>query len=292
MTSKDDQEFIDLVESIYQLSEREHKEILKQYRESRNNIKDFLAKLYMDYGVDGTLDYAELQKYNRLKRLEETLKDEGRKMVKVERKILPAILATVYAATYYRSAHKIEQTINLGVNFKLLKPEFLMEAVNFNWNGVPFSERIWDNQDKLIKALRTEIVGSIRDGNSIDRVARNINKQFNAKASESQRLARTETARVIEQAQDQIYKDSGVLEKVQYLATLESNTCDECADLDGNLYDVDDSTKPLIPRHPNCRCTYIPYFEDYQPEKRKDNETKEIIDNVSYAEWEKANGIK
>ncbi|WP_157967884.1 minor capsid protein [Paraliobacillus sp. X-1268] len=288
--NKEQKEFLKLIEDTFNVSEKDHKGILKKYRQSRNNVKQFIANLYMDYGVDGSIDYAELQKYNRMNKLEEMLKEQGREIVKEERKILPAVLATAYAATYYKSAYQIEQTIQVGINFKLLKPEFVKEAVNFDWSGVPFSQRIWDNQDKLVKSLRTEIVRGIRDGESIDKVSRRINKQFNAKAYESQRLARTETARVIQQAQDKIYKDSGVLEQVQYLATLEENTCEECEDLDQEVYGIDEN-KPSIPRHPNCRCTYIPYFGNYQNEKRKDNETKEIIANVSYSKWAKDKGI-
>ncbi|WP_337019744.1 minor capsid protein [Oceanobacillus massiliensis] len=289
--NKEQKEFLKLVDSIYKTSEEDHKEILKLYRKSRDNTNQFIADLFIKYGVDGSINYAELQKYGRLDKLEETIKEQGKEIVKQERKLFPIILAAGFAATYYKSAYTIEKNIGVGISFNLLKKEFIDEAVNFNWSGVPFSQRIWDNQDKLVKSLRSEIVRGIRDGESIDKVSRRIGKQFDSKAYESQRLMETEMARVIESAQDQVYKDSDVLEKVQYLATLEQNTCDECAALDGNIYSVDEN-KPIIPRHPKCRCTYAPYLEDYQPTKRKDNETKEVIDYKNFDQWAKAKGIQ
>ncbi|GFZ27252.1 minor capsid protein [Lactobacillus corticis] len=50
----------------------------------------------------------------------------------------------------------------------------------------------------------------------------------------------------------------------QYLATLESHTCDQCAHLDGRIFYVKNKVEglnyPLI--HPYCRCTTVPYMKD------------------------------
>jgi hypothetical protein len=44
---------------------------------------------------------------------------------------------------------------------------------------------------------------------------------------------------------------------VEFQSEEDDRVCEICDPLDGNQYDFDDPTKPLIPLHPNCRCHYI-----------------------------------
>lgn len=281
-----EQMIIDLVDSNYKLSHKEHEKILKLYKQSRDNINAFISALYSEYGDNGKLDLSVLRRYNALEELDLKIQEELRGLSTQEASILAGILGTVYAATYYKSAYSMEKHLEMKVNFNLLRPEMINQVVNFDWSGVPFSERIWDNQNALRKSIKSELTRGIQEGKTIDEMSRVIKKQFGSKAYQSQRLMRTESARVIDEATRQIYKDSGVVKQVEWVATLEENTCDECRSLDGQRFQLDNGTKPTIPRHPNCRCVYIgvPY-EGYNPEKRKDNETKEVIDYKNYEEW-------
>ena len=75
-------------------------------------------------------------------------------------------------------------------------------------------------------------------------------------------LVITEMGHVAETATANTYKEEGV-GQYQYLATLESHTCDECAHLDEKVFDLKDKVEglnhPLI--HLYCRCTTIPYIK-------------------------------
>lgn len=284
---------IELVDELFNITEKDHFEILRMYRQSRDNIKQFIAELFMKYGHDGKLDITELNKYNRLQKLEEQIKEELKQLAKSEAKTMSTILAGIVAVAYYKTAYNIEKTFGVGIKFNLLKKEFIDEIVNRNWSGTMFSERIWDNVNALAKSLKNELYRGIMEGESIDKIARRINKQFNSKSYQSQRLIRTEAARVISDAQEKIYKDSGLVQYVQYVATLDSRTSDTCRSRDGKRWRIDDPSKPKIPAHPNCRSTWIPVISDgYKNKKRKDNETKEIIEYKNYEEWAKAKGIK
>ncbi|MGZ0086350.1 minor capsid protein [Caldibacillus thermoamylovorans] len=281
-----EKEFLKMVDELFNLSEKEHREVLKLYRKHRDNIKQLIAELFMRYGNDGKVNVSDIP------RIERQMQEEVRNIAVSEVAIVTTILATVFAHAYYRTAYEIEKNIEIAISFSLLRKEVIDEIINFNWSGIPFSERIWDNTNALVKALRTELYIGIQQGESIDKIARRIDKQFNSKAYQSQRLIRTETARVISSAQEKIYKDSGVVQKVQWVATLEGNTCEQCARLDGKQFNLDDDTKPSPPKHPNCRCCLIPIIEGYEPTKRKDNETKQVIEYQSYDEWAKSKGIQ
>ena len=47
--------------------------------------------------------------------------------------------------------------------------------------------------------------------------------------------------------------ETGV-KKVKYNATLDKNTCEDCAEYDGNIYEF--GKQPGLPRHPNCKCYF------------------------------------
>lgn len=281
-----EKEFLKMVDELFNLSEKEHREVLKLYRKHRDNIKQLIAELFMKYGQDGKVNVSDIPK------IERQMQEEIRNIAVSEVAIVTSILATVFAHAYYRTAYEIEKSIGVAISFSLLRKEVIDEIVNYNWSGTMFSQRIWDNTNALAKALRTELYLGIQQGESIDKIAKRIDKQFNSKAFQSQRLIRTESSKIISSAQEKIYKDSGVVQKVQWVATLEGNTCEQCARLDRKQFDIDDQTKPSPPRHPNCRCCLIPIIEGYEPTKRKDNETKQVIEYQSYEEWAKSKGIQ
>jgi len=47
------------------------------------------------------------------------------------------------------------------------------------------------------------------------------------------------------------------LVKVLYVADNGENTCRECLDNDGKVFDIDDPGLPQLPIHPHCRCKYV-----------------------------------
>ena len=289
--AKFEDNILNMIESMFNLTDDQHKEIIKAYKGSLENIQTIVAKLYMQYAVDGKLTLADLNKYNRLVSIEQQIKEEIKNLGGLETKQFNSILSDIYKQSYYQTAFTLESGTQAVIDFALLKPEFVKEVIGFNWSGVPFSERIWGNNDALVKALRTELTQGIIQGDSIDKMARRMRKSFNTSVSNSQRLMRTESARIISSAQEKIYQESGVVQELIYTATLDNKTSKICRDRDGKRWKIDDDKRPKIPAHPNCRSCWIPAVKDYQPKKRKDNESKEIIDYKNYEEWSKAKGI-
>lgn len=77
-------------------------------------------------------------------------------------------------------------------------------------------------------------------------------------------LARTETIRGFHLATIQEYRNWG-LEGIKVLAewstAKDDRVCDKCAAMDGKIFTLDE-IEPLIPFHPSCRCTTIPFIEE------------------------------
>jgi len=78
-----------------------------------------------------------------------------------------------------------------------------------------------------------------------------------------ERIARTETRRVVENAHISGLRKAG-FEKVQRLVVIDETTDrDLCAPYENEIYPIDES-RSVIPAHPNCRCTFVAYDGDAQ----------------------------
>ncbi|WBL16369.1 minor capsid protein [Sutcliffiella sp. NC1] len=287
--SKLNKTFLSLLEELLNESDNDFDTVLKQYKDSRNNVKQLIANLFMNHGDDGVLDYNTVYMTTIIDNFNESVNTELNKISAIELLTTTAILQTTYQKSYYKSAFVLEQAIGVNVNFNHVNDFILNEFINQNWSGRHFSERIWLNQNALRESLSNNLERGIREGHKLDKIAKVFDEEFNSKAYQSQRLVRTETARIISEARDQVYEENGI-EQVQWLATLETGTCSDCADLDGQIFDRNDPMRPKVPLHPNCKCDTVPVIEG-GTNIRKDNETKEYIPYATYEEWEKANSI-
>lgn len=77
-------------------------------------------------------------------------------------------------------------------------------------------------------------------------------------------IARTETALAYSKGSILGYELSGVVESIEWLATLDKKTCPDCRALNGTTTKLgstfsDGTESP--PRHPNCRCTVLPVLK-------------------------------
>jgi SPP1 gp7 family putative phage head morphogenesis protein len=270
-------------------SDEEMKSVYKAQKKELDAINSVVGTLFIKYAVDGLLKMNSQDKSNT--GIKEILKNIGKTLGEAEVKTVTDILGKAYADTYYKNAFIMDSGFKIDLKFDILKKEFIDAAVKAKYKGELFSDRIWKNKADMIDQLQSNFSEAMLGKTTIDKVARNIKNTFNSTAYDSQRLVRTENARIQSQAIDDIGRSAGVSQQM-YSATLDMLTNPVDASFDGNLYDINDDSKPEIPQHPNCRCTYInvPY-DGWQPTQRKDNETKEIIDYKSYDAWLNDRGV-
>ena len=159
--------------------------------------------------------------------------------------------------------------------------------VNASFKNATFSERIWTHQDllraELEKALRTGLI----QGRNPRELARQIRKVFNTSIFNSERLMRTELARVQTEAQKQSYIRNG-FDQYMYISCNDFKVCDVCRELNGKHFDVDDMMpgENAPPMHPCCRCSTAAYIDD-----KSYNEWLEGYKDhgLSYADWKAIN---
>ena len=189
-------------------------------------------------------------------------------------------LADVYENTYTSFVEDL--------NFKkgAISSDTIKMALEQEWSGANYSSRIWSNVDNLAKAIKNEVIVGLNKGINYRTMSQNISKKFDTSYKNAERLVRTETAHIQNQATLMGYKDSGVV-KYEFLAVLDSRTSHTCASLNGEVFKTENAMEGenYPPMHPRCRSTTVPYeysdvFSD-EPEKEdfENNENEGIINN-------------
>lgn len=134
--------------------------------------------------------------------------------------------------------------------------------VSAEFRGTTFSERVWQNQKELQQGLERTLRRTIIRGEN-PRVAgrelrKLVHKEFENKKYAADRIAITESARIQSDVAEESFKEYGI---EQYMWIAEIDACDECADYDGEIYNLSDSGAPKIPAHPFCRCSLSPHVD-------------------------------
>ncbi|SFQ22978.1 minor capsid protein [Caldicoprobacter faecalis] len=291
MSKRDlEKELLRIRQDADKLATKESAKLLKAYKRALERIKKQIADIYMEYDITGDLGLGKIHRFSVLSKLEKELLKLAQELGAEDILLTGDIVEKTFKETYYKTAYILDKGIETGISFAILKPEFVKAAINMPIEGKRFSDRIWDNKSKLVARVRDSVERALIDGTDIRKLAKEITNDFGSSIYESQRLISTEVARAHTMAQEEIYHNSGVVQKVMWNATLEDNTCEECQALDGQIFDLD-GDRPEIPLHPNCRCVFIPVVDGWSPSRRRDQESGEIIEYKNYQQWLKDKNI-
>lgn len=206
------------------------KEILKIYKRNLDDVRQQIADIYMKYSVDNELKISYSQRLKELSALEKQLSSQVEDLRPKEVEAVTSTVGKAAEDSYYSTLYTIDKGIQSGTKIAPLKPEFVEQLTKSKIEGKTFSDRIWDNTGKLAVRVRSDVEKALIQGTSPEKLARQIKSQFGSSAYASQRVMNTEVARAVSAAQDECYQNSGVIQYVMWDATLEENTCDECAE--------------------------------------------------------------
>jgi SPP1 gp7 family putative phage head morphogenesis protein len=232
---------------------------------SKTDVQAFqdTAKRYVETRDFSDRANRELRRYNvtmrtnRLELLEAKVNLLTVDMANEEEGLLQRHLAKEALKEYERQAGILGMTVpsdrQLERMFKVV--------LTAQFEGATFSDRIWANQAELRDGINRTIERTIIRGENPRVAARElrglVSDEFGKKKYAADRIAITESARVQTYVQEQAFRDAGI-DKKMWIA--EPDACPDCAELDGQVMDVDD-TSDTIPRHPFCRCSFSSYVE-------------------------------
>jgi len=198
-------------------------------------------------------------------------------------------------AAQLQSAGNLESTIKSlsqlegSVYANMLSDQF--ERVGIDVMGLPYAQidqisrqpllgqsigekSIWTKNTAIAK-MRGELTQAIIQGEDMAQATKRlinvsgglgiVDKTIQERAK---KIARSEIQYASNQVARNVYKENDdILQGVMYSASLDRRTCLICASDDGTIFyykNGEDHNGPSLPRHPLCRCIYVPITKTWR----------------------------
>lgn len=206
-------------------------------------------------------------------------------------------LKNSYIERFSHTAYEIARGTGVGYNLTRIDSRKIEQILKKPWaqDGANFSDRIWNNKEKLINTLHTELAQHVIRGTDPYNAVQAISKKMDVNKNRASTLVYTESAAIAAAAQKECFKELDV-EKFEIVATLDSLTSEICREMDGKHFPMKEYEVGITapPFHPNCRSVTCPYFEDDYgvPGKRaargEDGKTYYVPADMTYKEWQQS----
>lgn len=244
------------------ISEKSIKSIEKQmgkYYEStmRRVIEDFEStynKLMATIEAGREPTPADLYKLDRYWRLQAQTRKELEKLGFKQ----IALLSKEFEANWFEIYYSLN--IEGATAFSTIDKPMVQQMLSQIWcaDGKSWSQRIWDNTNRLLETLNEGLIHIVASGKKTTELKNILQERFGVSYSRADALVRTEIAHIQTQAAQKRYEDYGVQE-VEVWADEDERRCEICGELHQKRYPI--GAKMPIPAHPRCRCCVIPVVE-------------------------------
>jgi SPP1 gp7 family putative phage head morphogenesis protein len=315
----------DITDNLLKAQERK---ILGEYRSSRDEILSLVKDAYANHlvGVDPADYYTVLSQYNRLDKLNKSIKGVYTSLARTSYKDILTGQLELFEESYYRQQYatmlfadsakftKLNPVIQelsvtgdisvwQGIRNKALKED---AKIFIPKSGKTLKRILTDNATMDLIKVQQVVKQVLVNGTSYARQAKELKNTFNNLASNAIRVARTEGTRnsnagAYLNAQE---ASKQVPMKRQWYATRDDRTRDRHGKLDGQVVAVDepfrmDGMKAMYPgdwgepsMDINCRCTVLDIIAGLEPTVQRVRNSvtgKNMIASFAgYDEYEKA----
>ena len=291
----------DLLAQLEKSEEVLNAKLAKLYKREADELQRDIAAYYQEYGRDNVIEYRKL--LVSLKEQDRRLLME--KMDEFEKKYpkwayLMPVRASIYqlnelegiqtaiylqqleigaieiekltehlSARAMNAANLAAEEMGFGTAFYNINAEAITMTVGAAWSqDKSYSERIWDNREKLAAYLNDDFAKMLARGVSYDQMARELRERFeDVSVRDAKRLIFTEGSFVFNEAQAQVFAqdfDSYYIETCK-----DKRVCKICREIAANSESEPFSYKDrqpganFPPFHPWCRCSAVPYVSDW-----------------------------
>lgn len=202
-----------------------------------NNITDekIKKKLLAQYNAP-----AYSYRISRYQALQQNIDIELKKLANIEQQITGIRYIDTINEAYYHNIYDIQKGIGLGFSFAKIDEKTINLMLNENWvDNANFSKRIWNNSEKLGNYLKTQLTADTMSGKSIAKISKELSEYMNVGLYNATRLARTEVNHFANESEMLAYEELDI-DKYRFIATLDKVTCQHCAELDNQVFNVKD----------------------------------------------------
>jgi SPP1 gp7 family putative phage head morphogenesis protein len=165
----------------------------------------------------------------------------------------------------YSETHK-----DMGSKLGMTADEFAQEAFSSNAAVAQIKhlyERSYSGLVSVTKSMERRVSETLAqgfaDGLGAREIARTLTRDVGMEKRSALRVARTELTYAYAEGQLDGFEAIGVQELgvlTEWLTTGDDRVCPTCAALNKSVYTIDEA-RGLIPRHPNCRCAWVPNLD-------------------------------
>lgn len=255
-----DAEFARLEKEIAAYYQKYGKDNVIEYRRLMENLPDADKKLLieqMDEFEKKYPQYADLipvresiYKLNRLEGLQYSIRMQQLEIGAVNNEQITAYLNKQAE----RGVNAAAEAMGFGKNFYANNPDITKLFVNVGWNnGKDFSQRIWENVDKLSNYLRTDIAQAFARGDSYDRIVRQLRERFSKiTRNDAYRLIYTEGTYVMAESTIQPFTED--FEKYKISTVGDGKVCPICKAISKETFNISERQAGVNfpPFHPWC----------------------------------------
>lgn len=159
------------------------------------------------------------------------------------------------------------ESVDLGVSVSV--GQFQNIGYGFDWTLANEKARQWANQytgelitqinDTTRRQVQAAVSEWISNGEPLEALIRELEPAFGRRRAEL--IASTETTKAYAEAQKQSYRESGVIQKMEWRTAEDERVCPVCGPLAGRRAEFDEEFEAGIsmpPAHPGCRCWLVP----------------------------------
>jgi SPP1 gp7 family putative phage head morphogenesis protein len=271
------------------------RDIVKRYALLLNDIRKELAKLYEKYEIDGKLTFAEMAKYDRLRKFIEYISWLLGVAYKDLKKVIYDILGESYLDGYYLTAWAVETDTLSRLSYSAVPAATITAMIENPITGLTLSQRLEKNRAAIIYTIQQEVTQGLVQGESYKQMAKRLKTALEGDTVKAMRIVRTEAHRVVESskhdAAEHAHKN-GVIMLKEWNTMRDQRVRDRHKKLDGQKVPVDQDFKlgPIIGKAPgqmsggaamnvNCRC-----FLTYSVERIEKVDAKEL-EGMTFEEW-------
>lgn len=205
-----------------------------------------------------------IYKLNRLEGLQTSILLQQLEIGAVEQEQLTAFFLKQAA----RYANFSAELLGFGEQFYRIDSDMVKKVVGNSWcEGKNFSERIWDNRQKLARTMQTEVVNGIIRGENYHTLANNLRQKFTSVSKkQAERLVYTEDTYLSCEAAITPFEKDPSFTQYRFACTMDGSECDICRALSGQTFSIKERAPGtnFPPMHPWCRC----FFDVVVPEKK------------------------
>lgn len=226
--------------------------------ETLGRIENRLNAMFIKVNKDGKWSQSELSKYNRDMKLKAQIRAEIKKYKENFRKSLRDDLKN----EYIQESLYVQDVLNTqaGIEFDKLPTKAIKTAVidDATIAGKTLGEYLAKFGTDLAFRSESEIFSSIALGENPRKTANRLAKVGKMGYKRAEDTTRTWYNQVINSANFDTYEQGGI-KQCRFIATLDSRTSAYCFTRHNKLYTIEEIRK-LLPGHPRCRSTGIPYI--------------------------------